>query len=111
MIDSGAVHRLASAGVDDVSVLLLEGEIDYETVPAWRLLIQDRLAERPSALVLDLERVEFVDSSGLGMLIATRASCAAQSTALRLRNVPAPVRRLFATTGMQGLFDEVRDAS
>lgn len=66
----------------------------------------DRLLANPhlDELILDLAGVEFMDSSGLGLLVHLRKDCAGRGVELRLRNLNPTVRRLFAITGMLPAF-------
>lgn len=54
----------------DVTVLDASGRLDLLTAPEFRARIADAIAGGTSRLVVDFERVEFVDSSGLGALVA-----------------------------------------
>ncbi len=51
----------------------LVGELDLYNAPALRAALLDVADEQPERLVIDLQEVEFVDSTALGVLIETRA--------------------------------------
>lgn len=61
--------RLEETTDDGISVLLLEGEVDMHYAPVLRTLLQGKIAGQCPALVLDLRRVSFIDSSGLAAII------------------------------------------
>ena len=73
---------------DDAAYIAIAGELDIATVPA---LDRDlRLAEAGTPLVvLDLRELEFIDSSGTHLLLAThRRMCAAGGRLVVVRGAP-----------------------
>ncbi|MFC3573031.1 STAS domain-containing protein [Streptomyces yaanensis] len=54
------------------AVLKVAGELDLVTSPVLRQRVHDAVADGRHRLVLDLSEVVFCDSSGVGVLIATR---------------------------------------
>lgn len=61
--------RLEETVDDGINVLLLEGEVDLHYAPVLRALLQGKVAAHCPALILDLRRVSFIDSSGLAAII------------------------------------------
>lgn len=55
---------------DGVAVLVAEGRINLVTATAVRREVQRVVDEGHTRLALDLSRVEFIDSSGLGALVS-----------------------------------------
>ena len=83
-------------------VVTLLGELDMATTfrlePELERLSRD---DDVSALVIDMQGVEFMDSSALGLLLATRQQLKANGIRFRLANPSASARRmleLLATT-------------
>ena len=60
---------LATRVVDGRTVLELAGEIDSYTAPTLRERIIALVQGGVTALIIDLTRVEFLDSTGLGVLV------------------------------------------
>jgi anti-sigma B factor antagonist len=60
------VHIESSSG--DVSTVSLAGELDLSTIPRMEVPLLEQLEQRPAVLV-DLSELEFIDSSGIGVLI------------------------------------------
>lgn len=54
-------------------VVHLAGELDLYTAAAVRQALLDLCREDPARLVIDLERLTFIDSTGLGVLIEARS--------------------------------------
>lgn len=50
--------------------LSLQGELDYSECAAFRMTIDRILKHAPPATVVDLSELDYLDSSGLGLLLA-----------------------------------------
>jgi anti-sigma B factor antagonist len=89
----------------DSVVLILEGEIDIATAP----LLEERLAEAEDraadgderTIIVDLDRVGFIDSTGLQILITHTMSDRNRGRVL-LTEGSEQVQRLFRLTGVLG---------
>ena len=54
----------------DTMIVLIKGEIDHHSAVLVRTGIDERIiAERPREVLLDLSGVDFMDSSGLGLIM------------------------------------------
>ncbi len=84
--------------------LTLVGEIDAHTAPALADAIgaSDRVH-----LVLDMGGVEFLDSSGLRVLIEAHQSAGAADRTLQLANPSTAVSRLIEISGIDDYLDVV----
>ncbi|MEV0689731.1 MULTISPECIES: STAS domain-containing protein [unclassified Streptomyces] len=93
------------------AVLQVSGELDLVTSPVLRQRVHDAVADGRRSLVLDLSEVWFCDSSGVGVLIATRRLLRSCQGSLRLI-LPAHgaadgshVNRVLGALGVRRLFD------
>lgn len=82
-------------------VMVLEGVLNAET--AFQFRDQVRRGE-PSTLVVDMSRVRYVDSSGLGVLIGTYASFERSCRRLLLAGLNDRVWELFRTVKINDVF-------
>ncbi|MGI8492149.1 MAG: STAS domain-containing protein [Acidimicrobiales bacterium] len=83
------------------TVLHVAGDLDASTVPALRGRLSDMAAGGPSQVVVDLSRVTFLDSSGLGALIGGLRRLRSAGGEMRLVPGATPkVRRLLDQTGV-----------
>lgn len=102
---------------DPWTVLRIQGELDLVTSPLVRRRVHDAVAGGRHDVVLDLSGVLFCDSSGVGVLIASRRLM--RSCGGRLRVVlPARgavegshVNRVLAALGVRRLFEVYADAT
>ena len=54
---------------DDVSVVTVAGEVDVYTAAQLRTALDEEIAAGRAWLVVDLDEVSFLDSTGLGVLV------------------------------------------
>ena len=96
---------------DGVPHLELVGELDLSTVDPLKLRLELVERESPEAIVVDLRRVTFMDSMGLGILVSHRLRAKQAGRRLLLVPGPKPIQDLFELTGMQNQFDWVEPPS
>ncbi len=87
-----------------VSGLAANGEIDAHTAPA---LAEAIAACDRETLVLDLSAVEFVDSSGLRVLIEAHQAATGSGRTFQLAHPSNPVNRLLEISGVSDYLDIV----
>jgi anti-sigma B factor antagonist len=94
---------------DDDVVVAVEGEVDIATAPELQREVEPLWARPLNALTVDLERVSFMDSSGLRALNELRTRAEQSDVTFALFGVQPTVRRVLDVTGMAAFF-ELRDA-
>jgi anti-sigma B factor antagonist len=83
--------------------LTVRGEIDLASAPALERELRD--AERPARrVVLDLAGLEFIDSTGIHVLVDAQRRAEINGHQLVLKHVPAQAERLFSLTGIKPRF-------
>lgn len=99
----------------DWAVVRVTGEMDLVTSPALRQQVHEAVADGRRSLVLDLSDVLFCDSSGVGVLIASRRLMRSCQGRLRLI-LPAQgavdgshVNRVLGALGVRRLFEVYPD--
>ena len=89
----------------DVVVLRLAGEVDVKSAPALRQKLDERAtAERPR-MILNLERLRYIDSAGLGVLVGGLKSYAARGGRLVLVALGPEIRHILEITRLIKHFD------
>lgn len=58
--------------VDGLAVVSVSGSVDMLTAPGLADAIDSALAKKPSGLIVDLSKVEFLGSAGISVLMKTR---------------------------------------
>jgi anti-sigma B factor antagonist len=73
-----------------ISVTVLEDRIDAATAIQFKEKMRDATQDGPVRVVLDLARVQFLDSSGLGAIVAVKKGAGAvRPDPDRRKSVPA----------------------
>jgi anti-sigma B factor antagonist len=83
------------------TVVTVHGEIDVATSPTLRERLIDLVNGGATRLVLDLEAVDFLDSTGLGTIVSLLKRVRTHGGDLRLVCTEARIRRLFEITGLE----------
>jgi anti-anti-sigma factor len=98
--------KITNREIDGVNVLALDGRIVFgEETSSVRDQVKTLLAAGKKKIVLNMEKVSFVDSTGLGMLVGVRQSAQTAGAQLRLCNVETRYSELLQTTQLWPLFD------
>jgi anti-sigma B factor antagonist len=91
--------------IDGSVVVHLAGELDIYNAPAVRDALFEAAAGDPARLVVDLEAVDFVDSTALGVLIEVRTKQAQRHNAFLLA---APGLETYRALQVSGLDKHLR---
>ena len=81
----------------------LSGDLDIVTSDDVKRELVELIDGGHTSLALDLSDVGFVDSSGLGVLVAVHRHAEAQGGGFVVRSAPLQVRRLFEITRLGDL--------
>lgn len=87
------------------TVMHLGGEIDVYTAPLVREKLDEQILGGRSNLVLDLSKVSFLDSTGLGVLVGRLKLARSRGGHLRLVGADDRVLKVFAITGLDKVFE------
>jgi anti-anti-sigma factor len=82
----------------------LSGEVDFTTAGAVQSALLAMILPGGGAVVADLSRITFLDSSGLGALVQAHRTATEQDTRL-LVVASEPVRKLLRLTGLDTVLD------
>jgi anti-anti-sigma factor len=82
--------------------LLLLGDLTASLVPSLRDALKAQVGRGAKELVFDLEHTRILDSSGIGLLIATHNSLARVGAKMAVRNVSADLLHLLQTMRLVG---------
>lgn len=95
---------LSTETIRDVLVVrVTELRLDASKAPTFKERIGSLIDQGASRLVLDLRDVDFIDSSGLGMIVSCLKRLGPTGN-LAIAGANGPVRRLFTLTRMDRVF-------
>lgn len=89
-----------------IAIFDIKGSLtgDEET-DMLRAAVADFLEQGNKSLVINLQKVNYMNSSGIGAIIAAHASYAKQGGEVRLAGVTNNVQNLFVVTRLIDVFD------
>jgi len=96
--------RLEVSEQDGWSVMQVVGEIDVATAPRLREQLIKLVNEERFRIVVDLEEVDFIDSTGLGVLIGARKRVRTHDGDVKLVCTEPRIVKVFEITGLDQVF-------
>ncbi len=88
-----------------IKVCSAEGDIDINTSPQVKKTFDKLVQSKSEKVVINLERVAYIDSSGLATLVEVLKNFKKIGGRLKLCNLPGKVKSLFEITKLEKLFD------
>jgi anti-sigma B factor antagonist len=85
-------------------VVTLVGEVDVYTAPALRTRLVEAVESDCSSLVVDMTHVDFIDSSGLGVLVGILKRVSEQGSTMAIVSDREVVLKVFRITGLDRVF-------
>ena len=105
------LHVTVTLSGHNVAVIDLQGEIDIHTAPEFRSALTHAIEEGFRRVVLDVSKVTFMDSTGLGVLVGGQRKMHLRDGPLVVVCTDPPIARVFRITGLADIFAyrETRD--
>jgi anti-sigma B factor antagonist len=98
--------RMTDREVSGVDVIDIEGRIVLgEESNSFREKVKSLLAAGKKKIVLNLAQVSYIDSAGLGTLVATFHSARLQGATLKLTNLGSKFKEVLQVTKLMTVFD------
>ncbi len=101
--------NISEKNINSYTILSLQGILNASSAPQLKTYI----AGLPDAqsIVVDLENVEFLDSSGLGALVGIARRKKTSNAVIKLARMNERVKKVFEITQAYTLFDIYDDVS
>ena len=87
----------------DEPVVEVSGNLDMDATLRLEPVLDKLLAAGPDVLTIDLSRLTFMDSTGLGMLVEVLEHARRGEVELRLERPPHGVGRVIELTGLDAM--------
>jgi len=85
-------------------VVAVAGELDVATAPSLREELYRVIDRGVTKICVDLADMDFIDSTGLGVLVGALKRVKERDGTLELRSLPPSARRVFEITGLTQAF-------
>lgn len=105
-----AEYQICDLG-DDVAAITMEGRLNAVAGPGLRDAVAHALQVGKARLVIDLAKVEFMDSSGLGALIGALKSARKAGGDLRIASANEQVKLVLALSNVERILKPRDDAT
>lgn len=92
---------------DDRTILAVRGDVDIATAPAMRTRLLEAINSGVPQVVVDLSDVDFMDSTGLGVLVGALKRMRQREGSLAVVLPDGPVHKIFEVTGLLDVFGVV----
>lgn len=89
---------------DDTTVVSVRGEVDLYTAPKLREQLDEAVQGESPLVVVDLGQLDFIDSTGLGVLVGALKQARAAGGDVRLRNPNRSTHKILEIAGLTELF-------
>jgi anti-sigma B factor antagonist len=97
---------MTNRDVDGVAVVALDGRIVLgEESDALRQRLKGLIAEGKKQIVLNMDNIKYIDSAGLGILVAAHFSAKAHGASLKLSNLGSRFQEVLQITKLLTVFD------
>lgn len=98
---------------DNVCAMSLDGEIDVYTAPRLKEELVSVVESGCANVIVDMEKVGFIDSSGLGVLVSALRRARERDGVVRIVCTRDNILKIFRITGLDKvfpIFDNIADA-
>ncbi|WHH56865.1 STAS domain-containing protein [Petroclostridium sp. X23] len=89
---------------DSVIIVALSGEIDISTIGELKDKLYDIITKNEKSLKLDCMNLNYIDSTGLGVLVGALKKVKHNNKDIVLVNLKSNIKKLFLITGLDKVF-------
>ncbi|TDI81143.1 MAG: anti-sigma factor antagonist [Caldithrix sp.] len=90
---------------DSISIIEIDGEVDLYSSPALRKALLEMTKAQNKAILVDLARVKYMDSSGVATLVEALQQVGKYDGKLKLANLRDGVKNVFELSRLDKVFD------
>lgn len=96
-------------GYDDLKVVEIEGEIDVYNSMELKRELNELIDKGNKNFILNLEKVSYMDSSGLGILVAILKKVKMTNGNLKIVKLKENIKKIFELTKLVKFFEIFED--
>jgi anti-sigma B factor antagonist len=94
--------------LDDTKNLLqvnVDGDIDVNNVRDLKKALEEHIAQSAPNILLDCTRLNYIDSTGQGVLVSSLKKVQGYGGSIKLVNLKPYLNKIFEVTGLTQLFE------
>ncbi len=88
----------------EVYIIYVNGEMDLNNSYKHKELVMKMLEKNVQAFIINLEQVDYIDSSGIGALIYICSTVKKMNLKLAITNIHGSVKKVIELTKLMGYF-------
>lgn len=92
---------ITTSAQDTTQCVCVSGEVDVSNAAEMRAAVEAALAEKPERLEVDLAKVPYIDSTGIGVLVGAAHAAAEQNVVFAVCKPQANVSRVLGMLGVE----------
>jgi anti-sigma B factor antagonist len=85
---------------DERMTVFLEGEFDLSAASEFRSVVEPWLDRTDQVLVLNLKKLKYIDSSGIGFIVSVLKSRNEAGAEFAVEDIPDKIKRILDMTGV-----------
>ena len=97
--------EISEERINDIYLLVLSGRLDATCSAQLKDTVSAMIDAQKMKILIDLSAVHFIDSSGLGMLVACLRSAAKANGTLKITSLQESPKKLFEVTRLDRVFE------
>ncbi len=99
-----AVFQYSSSKQGPVTLITIGGSLDAETSPKFHSKIKGEIEKGARKVVCNMERLDYIASEGLGVLISANDELSKHGGEIRIAAMNEKIRKIFKLLGFLTLF-------
>ncbi len=105
MLKRGGFMEISSKIDGNIAILNLNGRLDLTSANKLKEASREHIGMDNCKLILNMEKVDFINSSGLGALVSILKDVRNSQGKLRISNLAPYVKEIFDITQLSNIFD------
>lgn len=86
------------------SIITIGGSLDASTAPNLSSKLEDELKKQPDTIVINMNKLDYIASAGIGILISLNEKMANRKAKLKLCEANSKIKKIFQSLGFDSLF-------
>ena len=97
--------EITEARINDIYLLELSGQLDVTCSGQLKDTVSAMINAQKKNILIDLSAVDFIDSSGLGIMVACLRSATSANGTLKITSLQESPKKLFEVTRLDRVFE------